>query len=168
MVIRHRLAFYAATDQDPNFGRDSGNVTMRGGVRLSEDTVTLLNEDQIQEFAVPYSRKVMAALGGGFIHYCGRNDHLLNAILSDMPECHMLNFGQPDKHDMAEVMEQVMAAGKTYCGGIPRKAEEDLKAYFERVLSNTEGKKRGLIFQPSLRGEEDRTEAVNLWRDLQG
>ncbi len=165
MIIRHRRAFYAVTGQDVNFGRDGGNVTMRGGVRLSEDTLTLLSEEQLHEFAVPYSRKVLAALGGGFVHYCGRNDHLFDAVVNHMPECHMLNFGQPDLHDMKEVLQRLGEAGKAYCGSVPRQPDEGLQAYFERVLEEAAG--GGLILQPALRQDEDRSAAVQLWRKLQ-
>jgi len=163
MIIRLTRAYKDATGERPDGGRH-GNFAMRGGVRVCEDTVTLLNEEQVATCCVPYTRRLLQAFGGGWIHYCGKNDHLYRAVLDDLPECYALNFGNPEMHDMEQVVADCISRGKTYKGGIPRQADEPLEAYFRRVQGYTQGTGRGLLFACGT--NEDG--AVALWRRLQG
>ncbi len=43
-----------------------------GGIRISEDSATLISPKQIDEFVIPYDQKALEAFGGGFIHFCGK------------------------------------------------------------------------------------------------
>ncbi len=140
---------------------------MRGGVRICEDTSTLLNHDQIHEYVVPYTRKLLQAFGGGWVHYCGDNPHLYEAIMDYIPEYYMINFGNPERHDLPAVIDECIEKGKTYYGGLPRDEAEDIRPYFERVLACTHGTGRGLIFGPDLSNVTNIAEAVRLWRTLQ-
>ncbi|GAG02076.1 unnamed protein product, partial [marine sediment metagenome] len=144
-IIRHTHQYKEAVGEPPDGGRHGGNFTMRGGLRICEDTSTLLSEEQIHQFVVPYTRKLLQAFGGGWIHYCGRNDHLYEAVLAAIPECYTLNFGNPDMHDMKQIITDCIEHGKTYFGGIPREQDEDTEKYFRRVLGYTDGSGRGLI-----------------------
>ena len=104
-----------------------------GGFKISEDTSTLVGAAQIDEFVMPYTSRVLAHTNGGYIHYCGRNDHLLTRVLAH-PMVYGLNFGNPEKHDMETVLAQTAKAGKVFYGhAAQREAEPDL-AYFTRVL----------------------------------
>jgi hypothetical protein len=42
-----------------------------GGIKVSEDTSTLLSKEHILEFVIPYLRIVLTRFGGGYVHYCG-------------------------------------------------------------------------------------------------
>lgn len=161
MLIRLTRLYKEAVGEPFDGGRHGG-FAMRGGIRICEDTTTLLSEEQIQTFAVPYTRRALQAFGGGWIHYCGKNDHLYQAVL-EMPECYTFNFGNPDMHDMEAVVRDCLAHGKTYQGSIPRQAEEGLEAYFRRVLAYTDGARRGLIL--AIWGYEEG--CVELWQALQ-
>jgi hypothetical protein len=162
MLIRLTTLYKEATGEALAGGRH-GVHTMKGGIRVCEDTTTLLGEEQIQEFAVPYTRRALQAFGGGFVHYCGRNEHLYRAVIHDMPEAHALNFGNCEMHDMEAVIADCLATGKTYIGAVHRQAEESTEDYFRRVLSYTQGTGRGLVLQL---GRLERDDA-ELWRELQ-
>lgn len=103
-----------------------------GGIKLSEDTSTLLSQEHIAEFVVPYLHRTLAEIGGGYVHYCGHNEHLFQAVL-DEPLAHGLNFGNPDHHDMHAVLAALAARGKLYYGGCPRPEGMALEAYFEAL-----------------------------------
>lgn len=92
-----------------------------GGLKLSEDTSTLLNRAQIAEFVMPYLHRALSEAGGGYVHYCGKNPHLFQAVM-DEPLAHGLNFGNPEKHDMAVVLAECAARGKLYYGGVGQKS----------------------------------------------
>ena len=105
-----------------------------GGLKLSEDTSTLLSPSAIEEFVKPYMHRALESAGGGYIHYCGRNDALLETVLNE-PLVHGLNFGNPDKHDMAQVLQKCAAHGKLFIGGMPRLEGESLAEFMQRVTT---------------------------------
>jgi hypothetical protein len=139
-----------------------------GGSRSCEDTATLLNREAIEEFVGPYRQQGLAPFGGGFVHYCGDNAGLYQNVLAD-PTARGLNFGNPERHDFAKVIPDLIAAGKCYWGSVPREEDETLEAYFRRVVGYTGGARKGLIFMPALRGDEpaDPARVVGVWRDVQ-
>jgi hypothetical protein len=51
-----------------------------GGVWLSDDDSTVLSPRLYREFVVPYNGRVLAAFGGGTIHYCGDGGHQLENL----------------------------------------------------------------------------------------
>ncbi len=145
-----------------------GMAVANGGTRSCEDTATLLNAEAIAEFVHPYRSRGLAAFGGGFVHYCGDNDHLYADVLSE-PLVRGLNFGNPERHDLGRVIADLIQAGKCYWGGIPRDDDETLEAYFRRVIGYTAGTRKGLIFTPTLRGDEAKEpqRVIEMWRSLQ-
>lgn len=105
----------------------------RGGIKLSEDTSTLLRPEHIQEFVAPAMHRLLAHAGGGYIHYCGQNEHLYRAVMAE-PLCHGLNFGNPEKHDMEAVLRDCARTGRIFQGSVPRAGDESWDAYFTRLL----------------------------------
>ncbi len=106
------------------------------GIRICEDTTTLIAPDSIAEFAMPYTRRLAQKFGGAWVHYCGRNDHLTKAIC-EIPEVRGINFGFIPGHEQDHVFEEDMAVvkshGKVYFGGWPRKPGEDGASYLRRM-----------------------------------
>jgi hypothetical protein len=107
-----------------------------GGIKISEDTSTLLSPVAIGEFVKPYMRRALEIAGGGYVHYCGRNDALMDAVL-DEPLAHGLNLGNPDKHDMAQVLRRCAERGKLYIGNIPRSEDESLAGFMRRMAESS-------------------------------
>jgi hypothetical protein len=105
----------------------------KGGIKLSEDTSTLLSKAQVDEFVVPYLRAVLEHAGGGYVHYCGWNPHLYDAVMKE-PLAHAINFGNPEKHDMRQVLEDCVANGKLYYGSVPQLADGSNEAEFCAIL----------------------------------
>jgi len=166
MIIRATRLYKEATGEPTNGGRH-GNFAMKGGIRICEDTSTLLNRHQIHEFVVPYTRRLLQAFGGGWVHYCGDNAHLYEAVMDHIPEYYTINFGDAARHDLPAVIDECIEKGKTYFGWLPREESEDTRSYFERALSFTRGTGRGLLFCPELSDDVPAAEAVRLWRKLQ-
>jgi len=104
-----------------------------GGFKISEDTSTLVSAEHLDEFVMPYTTRVLTHTKGGYIHYCGRNDALLDRVLAH-PMVHGLNFGNPEKHDMESVLKRVVKAGKVFYGDTAKHADETEDAFFERSL----------------------------------
>ena len=128
----------------------------RGGAKISEDTSTLLSSSQIDEFVTPYLKRVFDHTGGGYVHYCGVNPYLLETVFK-IDNAYGYNFGNPEMHDMNEILKTGSLLGKIYYGYIFEydnegkvvfhKENESLVDYFRRVrrLTTTDGKCRLLL-----------------------
>ena len=127
-----------------------------GGIKLSEDTSTLLNKAQIDEFVAPYMRRALREAGGGYVHYCGKNPHLYRAVL-DEPLVRGLNFGNPDMHDMPRALSDCAERGIIYYGSIPANESADLGDHFRRLLaaSRKGGRAHLLLCHSCAAGEAD-------------
>ncbi len=106
------------------------------GIRICEDTTALLDEKNIREFAIPYSRELAREFGGAWVHYCGYNEALTNAIL-EAPEFRVLNFGHIPGHEQDirfhEVMEKFAVNGKVNLNNWPLLPGETVKNYLKRM-----------------------------------
>ncbi len=106
------------------------------GIRICEDTTALLDEKNLREFAIPYSRELAREFGGAWVHYCGYNEALTNAIL-EAPEFPVLNFGHIPGHEQDihfhAVMEKFAANGKVNFNSWPLLPGETGKNYLRRM-----------------------------------
>ena len=171
--LRVTLALKPVLGEPPQSGYHGhgmvcGLYLSRGGARCAEDTPTLLQPRHIDEFVTPYIARALRPFDGGFVHYCGRNDHLFQALLS-LPEVRGINLGNPEKHDPAACMQALLARDKFYFGSWPRRPGEPLRDYLQRMLALTAGRRRGFIFllTPAELGTDSPAQAVGLWRELQ-
>ncbi len=115
-----------------------------GGARVSEDTPTLLSPAHIDEFVLPYDQQALAAFGGGFIHFCGKNEYLLDAFLQ-MEQVRVINLGNPEMYDADRVMALALGTSTTYFGPWPRLADETPHQYCARMRMLSDGASRGLL-----------------------
>jgi len=106
----------------------------KGGLKISEDTSTLLSPWLIDEFTIPYMNRVLEHAAGGYIHYCGKHDHLFKRIL-EQDLAFGINFGNPDMHYMDGISRTTAEAGKIYYGSIPMHPDETHPEYFKRVTT---------------------------------
>jgi hypothetical protein len=106
------------------------------GVRICEDTSAVVGPAVIDEFSIPYTRRLAQAFGGAWVHYCGRNDHLTRQICQ-IPEVRAVHFGHVPGHEQdhifAEDMQLIKNSGKVYIGPWPYLPGEDVKSYFRRL-----------------------------------
>jgi len=136
----------------------------KGGVKISEDTSTLLNQEQIQEFAVPYIERILRHYSGGYVHYCGRNDHLLAALLK-LDNLYGLNFGNPEKHDMIEILARFAENGVIYYGSLGDKPEsQPYESFFtDRLRASMTSFSRSILIPDMHCSKEDRDAIAEGW-----
>ena len=118
---------------------------------------------------MPYIVRALEAFGGGFVHYCGRNDHLFQALL-ELDQVRGINLGNPEKHEPREYVRALVDRDKFYFGSWPRMQGEPIEDYLRRMIDLTASRRKGLIFllTPRQLGADSAEEAVHLWRRLQG
>ncbi len=106
------------------------------GIRICEDTTALLGDEQIREFAIPYSKRLAREFGAAWVHYCGYNENLTDAIL-EQSEFKALNFGHIPGHeheiDFYANMEKFAKAGKVNFNSWPKFSDETAEAYIGRI-----------------------------------
>ncbi len=143
-----------------------GIYMRNGGVRISEDSATLLSPKHIDEFVIPYDKKALQTFGGGFIHYCGKHEYLLKAYLQ-LKEVKAINLGNPEMYDFYITMRNFLDHKKCYFGLWPKKSEETLESYINRMKEATEGGERGLIlhFDEQMFPEYSCWEILEKWRE---
>jgi len=84
-------------------------------LKVSEDTSTLLGRAHVFEHCVPRLKALLAHFGGGYVHYCGCNPHLFEAVTEHIRPLG-LNLGNPEKHDMPAVLRALAERGMFYYG----------------------------------------------------
>ncbi len=117
-------------------------------LKISEDTSTLLCEEHLTEYMKPYTERLLAEFGGGYIHYCGDNRHLLK-IAPHLKNSIGLNFGNPERHDPAAVLGELGGLGKFYYGRFA-----DLTPAEQARLSRKEDGSYNMFVQHSCRRDE--------------
>jgi len=116
-----------------------------GGLKISEDTTTLLSPALIDEFAKPYLHRILEKFNGGYVHYCGKNDYLLNILFGE-PLVRGINFGNPEKQDMTKVLAKCRDTRKIYVGGVNKKDGESHFDFFKRILEPSYDSKTGCFY----------------------
>jgi hypothetical protein len=143
------------------------------GIRICEDTTVLLSPDQIEEFALTYSRKLAQEFGGAWVHYCGYNEYLTDSILKT-PEFKVLNFGHIPGHehktDFYSNMEKFKKAGKVNFNDWPRFESESPEEYLSRLHKFAAEGVLAPIFWPWTEvrnsGLSTASDILTLWKEL--
>lgn len=134
----------------------------KGGIKISEDTSTLLSKTHIEEFVMPYMHRLLEHFRGGYIHYCGRNPHLFEAVMGE-PLAYGFNLGNPEKHDMQSILAACAARGKIFYGSIPKDKNESIKEYFYKYLEASRKDGRNLLLLQYTCNESDRNSVEEEW-----
>jgi len=146
----------------------SRGIYMRnGGTRISEDSATLISPQQIDEFVIPYDQKALEAFGGGFIHFCGKNDYLLESYLK-LDKVRAVNLGNPEMYDFDITMQKFIDYKKCYFGLWPRQDGENLEKYIRRMKNATAGGERGLLlhFSKDMFPEYSCQDILQKWKEI--
>lgn len=146
----------------------SRGIYMRnGGTRISEDSATLISPRHIDKFVIPYGEKALEVFGGGFIHFCGKNDYLLASFLS-LNKVRAINLGNPEMYNFDITMPKFVKYRKCYFGLWPKEDSETLEGYIHRMKRATDGGKRGLIlhFDEVMFPECSCQDILQKWRKI--
>ena len=144
-----------------------GIYLRNGGTRISEDSATLISPKHIDEFVIPYDKKALNAFGGGFVHFCGENDYLLESFLK-LNEVRAINLGNPEMYDFDITMQKFVDYRKCYFGLWPKEKSKTLEEYIFRIKQSTNGGRRGLIlhFDEAMFPEYSCQEILQKWKEI--
>ncbi len=101
---------------------------MHGGkIMLRTDSGMNLSGEMYREFIRPYDQRLLDALGGGAVHYCGRGSHFIAGVCG-MRGLHAVNLGQPHLNDMETIYRHTVDKGIKLLGLMPPHTQEALAA----------------------------------------
>lgn len=146
-----------------------GIYMRNGGVRISEDSATIISPEHIDEFVIPYDKKALKEFGGGFIHFCGKNEYLLEAYLK-LDLVRAINFGNPDMYNFELTMKKFIESKKCYFGLWPKEEKENLQEYLLRIKKATKEGKKGMIlhFDTKMFPEYSGQQIFEKWIEMMG
>jgi len=74
-------------------------TALPGNILIRNDTPINISPAMYREHVAPHDEAVLNQMGGGGIHFCGKGDHLIPAIL-DVPSLTAIDLGQPEMNDL--------------------------------------------------------------------
>jgi plasmid stabilization system protein ParE len=87
----------------------------RGRIMIRNDAATNFSPAMYEEFVRPYDQRLLDALGGGAVHFCGRGDHLIEKIAA-LTGLHAINITQPALNDMETIFRHTIDRGINLIG----------------------------------------------------
>jgi uroporphyrinogen-III decarboxylase len=87
----------------------------RGRIMVRNDASTNLSPAMYEEFVRPYDQRLLAELGGGAIHFCGRGDHFVPKI-ADLSGLYAINTTQPALNNMETIFRHTIDRGINLIG----------------------------------------------------
>ena len=106
----------------------------RGGVWISDDDSVIFSSELYRDFVKPYNEKILLALGGGGIHYCGNSNQNLDSYMRTKG-LNFLHILQLDNFEATnKVRKACMENGKVLFLGDFTPTDERLDAYFDEMI----------------------------------
>lgn len=87
----------------------------RGRIMVRDDAATNLSPAMFDEFVRPYDERLLDALGGGGIHFCGRGDHFIGRVAA-MPGVYGVNMTQPHLNNLETAFRATIDRGVPLLG----------------------------------------------------
>jgi len=87
----------------------------RGAIMIRDDSAMNLSPAMVDEFCLPYYRKLLDALGGGALHFCGRGDHHISSF-GRVSNLHAVNLTQPGHNTMETIYQNTVDKGIALLG----------------------------------------------------
>ncbi len=98
----------------------------QGSIMLRDDSAMNFSPQMFAEFIEPYDRRLLAELGGGALHFCGRGDHYIH-LAASMPGLTAVNLSQPEYNDMETIFAHTVDKG-LHILGLPQQAADEALA----------------------------------------
>ena len=158
---------------EPDAAMVHGHATPQGvcfpdvGIRISEDTATLISPRSIERFVLPGIEKAAAPFGGAFLHYCGRHEAFFE-MLCRMPCVRAIDLGNPEMYDTRWLMERCAATGTVLHSRLAAEPGERWEEYIRRLGRLVQETGARCILRPLVHpaGRGECLEMKELWHDL--
>jgi len=118
-----------------------------GGVWMSDDDSVIIDDALYNEFVRPYNEKLLAAFGGGCIHYCGNSTQNIENYCNTKGVTAINNFTLDGIDAAAKMRRALREKGIVYmaCDFIP--SDDRMEDYYSELKKAMDGYE-GLILAP--------------------
>jgi len=170
-VVRHLKGLLGEQDGSMVHGHGTGQGVYlpTAGTRSCEDTPTLLSPEMIEQRIIPYVERVVAAFGGGFLHFCGRHPSLFERLCrSELVRA--IDMGNPEMYDARWMMERCAETGTVLWSGVAAEGGETWEPYVRRLAAIVRDTGARCILRPGVcpRAREECAAMRDLWHELTG
>jgi uroporphyrinogen-III decarboxylase len=140
-----------------------------GGVWMSDDDSVIISSDLYNEFVRPYNEKLLAAFGGGCIHYCGNSTQNIENYCNTIGVTAINNFNLDDLEAASKIRRALREKGIVYMACDFTPADHRIEEYY-RELSKVMDGPEGLIvcsyIAPAIALDRGKYEALERDREV--
>lgn len=148
-------------------GTSQGLYFPDAGIRISEDTATLLSPEMIDEVILPYVERSVEPFGSAFLHYCGLHPTLFDQ-LTGLSCIRAVDLGNPEKYDLEYLLERCARTGTVLYCRIPGLEGEHWRDYVTRVGRLVARTGARVVMRPLVvpGTREECEEMLGIWHEL--
>jgi hypothetical protein len=151
-------------------GTPQGLYFPNAGVRMSEDSATLISPKMIDHFIIPYIINASSSFGGVFIHYCGKHIGLFEKVCA-LDCVKAIDLGNQEEYDLEWLLKKCAETDTIFFSRVmPENRSEYWEPYIRRI-AKIQNKTKARCVLRSLVQPTDRDECfemLNVWHDLTG
>ena len=139
-----------------------------GGVWLSDDDSVILSPDLYNEFVRPYNEQILAAFGGGCIHYCGNSTQNIGNYCNTKGVTAINNFMMDNPEAAAKIRRALRDKGIVYMACDFAPADRRLEDYYRelhKAMDGAEGLVIASYIAPAIALDKGKYDAANRDRD---
>ncbi len=157
----------AAGEMIHGHGTPQGVYFPHAGVRISEDTPTLLSPKMLAALVLPYIDRAAEPFGGAFVHYCGRHNNFFEQLCG-CPEVRAIDLGNSELYDLHWLLEKCAAGDKILYSRIAAQPGEDWQPYLRRIAAGIKATGARVILRPTVfPATRDECQAMlDLWHEF--
>ena len=148
-------------------GTPQGVFFPHAGVRMAEDTATLLSPDMIERHILPAVRRGCEPFGGVFVHYCGRHATLFDQLTA-MSEVKAIDLGNPESHCSEDVLRRCAETETVLYSSLAAGPGEGWREYVGRIGGLVARIGARVILRPTVfpDSREECAAMLDLWHEL--
>ena len=148
-------------------GTPQGIYFPHAGVRISEDTPTLLSPKMLAAVVLPFIERAATPFGGAFVHYCGKHNAFFEQLCR-CPQVRAIDLGNSESYDLRWLLAQCAGGGKVLYSRIAAQPGEDWQRYLRRIAAAIRETGARVVLRPMV-FPETRAECqamLDLWHEL--
>ncbi|MHC4463107.1 MAG: hypothetical protein ACYS30_16995 [Planctomycetota bacterium] len=148
-------------------GTPQGVYFPKAGIRLSEDTATLISPKSIERYVLPMIETAASFFGGAFVHYCGLHGAFFE-MLCQMPCVKAIDLGDPHMYDTRWLMERCAETNTILYSRLAPEPDEQWQSYICRLGRLVHETGVRCILRPLLypRTRRECSKMKEMWHDL--
>jgi len=148
-------------------GTTQGLLFPSAGVRMAEDTPTLLSPEMIERVVRPAIERAAEPFDGAFTHFCGYHEGLLD-MLCEMPCVRAVDLGNPEMYDTTRVMARCAESGTVLHSRVAALDDEPWESYTRRVAGLARSTGARVILRPESAPttRDDAARMLDTWNEL--